>query len=551
MSLLKDAVHILEGTYINKRSPESACNQIKRQKVADIYYLQHSTIQEAILVTYGDDTDVLPICDSWFLFEYVRPNSYQFPTSDHIVYLSTDYKQLAKRLMNILSTDDYTCICVGEYLQKAALLQRHDEIIQFFFEIVDDLGPEQYVCLLNGLTSLGTNTDLVKFHPQLCKILMKNGGWIVFLASCRPMGCSDNDTNFFEIDTETLIEKLVFIIALNRFNENDLNPEENEKKYHPFSLLSKYLNYQYAVGHYVFENLIAKGFIDIAKVLLNKIKHKEHEFRPIHIKEFLDGLLDEGKRSSVVSQFKDFFEAVLFKYGSIPIILKLCRPLTANISNPNMIQVDDSLLTGKLSAHLESSFGNISDLKQTVPREEGAYFVHWDYNYFQMQHIKEIAEFIAEHGVKVNNDKFVGTMFEQLIQDIPGIFNPGYSSDDEESEDDFEVDLIPVASKIAFDDYPDDELGEDENGEVVRYDVKVGYVRDVYHDRYNHFGPTYHRLSEFISTLTVQWVLNQDSKYKRMTILWYKFDYIYNVTRKVNVSIMSDSDESYYSDLSE
>ncbi|CAG2252349.1 unnamed protein product [Mytilus edulis] len=67
-SLLKAAVCKLDGTYFNlQSSSESSCDNSKRQKVSDIYVLQHNTIQEAILVSYGDDADVLPFCDLTFM----------------------------------------------------------------------------------------------------------------------------------------------------------------------------------------------------------------------------------------------------------------------------------------------------------------------------------------------------------------------------------------------------------------------------------------------------------------------------------------------------
>ncbi|VDI76029.1 Hypothetical predicted protein [Mytilus galloprovincialis] len=258
ISLLKEAVRKLEGTRINKRSSESACNNAKRRKVSDIYVLQHNTIQEVILLSYGQDSDVLSLCDARFLFNYIRPKDYELSPSDNMVYLFTDSKLIAKKLISLLSTE----------------------------------------------------------------------------------------------------------------------------------------------------------------ALFTNIKQKEQDISPIHIKEFLDGLLDEGKRSSVVSQFKEFFEAVLFKYGSIAIILQLCRPLTGNISNPNIKQVDDILLTGKLSAYLESSFEEESYMEKTDIRENGAYFVHKDYDYLEMKNINDITKFI---GVKVNVDKFVRTMFDTLVTDTARI----------------------------------------------------------------------------------------------------------------------------------
>ncbi|VDI17071.1 Hypothetical predicted protein [Mytilus galloprovincialis] len=547
ISLLKEAVRRLDGTYLIKQSSsESSCNNSKRRKVSEIYVRQHFTVKEAILITYGEDVDILSFCDFRFLFEYIRPRGYKFSTSDHMVHHLTDYKLLAKKLISVLSTDDCTCISVGVYLQKVGLMQSDDKLIPFFFETLEDVKPDQYVCLLNGLTNLGKNAHLIKFHPQLCTKIINNGGWIVFLASHRPIGWSYNDTNFFEIETNTLIEKLIFMMTLNRFNGKDPNSKENERKCHPLSSLSTFVNYHYAIGNYVFENLIAKGFIDTAEILLIAITQKEHEINPIHIKEFLDGLLDRGKRASVVSKFKGFFESVLFKYGSILTVLQLCRPLTSNITDSNILLVDDNLLTGKLSAHLESTFGDKSDLKQTVPKESGAYFVHWDYNYFQMGYIDDIARFVLEHGVKVSNDKFVRTMFEKLVSYTPRIeeiFHAGrfeleslFQNEDEED--------VAIAKTIVLDDYPDEEIGEDENGSVVYRNLKDIFVRRVYQEHCILFGPTYHRLFEFLSFLMVRWYTNEDSKYERMTILREKFDQLFYITREKDMFCEFDSHDS-------
>lgn len=99
---LKEAVRKLEGIYINNRSSESASNHAKLPEVSDIYDLQHNTIKEAILVSYGDDADVLSFCDTVFLCEYIRPKEYKQFVDNQMVFLFCDYMLIAKKLISML-----------------------------------------------------------------------------------------------------------------------------------------------------------------------------------------------------------------------------------------------------------------------------------------------------------------------------------------------------------------------------------------------------------------------------------------------------------------
>ncbi|CAG2252350.1 unnamed protein product [Mytilus edulis] len=344
---------------------------------------------------------------------------------------------------------------------------RHDKLIQYFFQTIEDVKLEHYVCLINGLTSYGRNSDLVLFHPKLCKEILVHSGLTVFNLFCRPIGWISNCTNFVEVSTDLLMKKLYSMITFCELNENGQEFKENNMKHYRYLSTSELANGRYVVGHYVFEILIKKGVdttCTIAKTLFTHLKNNAKTINPKCLKEFLDGLLDDGNRSSIVSQFKEFFEAVLFKYGSIPIVLQLCRPLTTSVSSPNIIYVDAKLLAGKLSAYLESAGGKGAKLKllsSIEERDNGSYFVHWDDNYFESKSIEAIAKFIAEHGVNFNNDKFVRLMYEQLVS------NKEEHSDGEESEydksestsddarnvdEDGEHSLIN-SEKIVFDDY--------------------------------------------------------------------------------------------------
>lgn len=331
-------------------------------------------------------------------------------------------------------------------------------------------------------------------------------------------------------------------------NENGKESKEKDSEcYRSFSF-SEIAYGRYAIGNYVFENLIAKGFLDIVVTLFINLKQNAVRISPKDIKEFIDGLLDEGKRSSIVSQFRDFFEELLFKYGSIPTILQLCRPLTASISSPNIIKVDDRLLTGKLSAYLESSAGHMPVLKMLTRAEsrEDAYIVYWDDYYFEMKCIDDIAKFIAEHGFNSNNEKFVRLMYEQLVSDEEEISHddePESTSHGEKNRDEDEEHAFRNCKKVVFDDYPEDELRVDEKGEIVYSRVSVGLVKKVYSET-PLFRTTYSRLLKFLSHLTLHWV--PCTSCKRMSILQSKFESLHYCTDPDLEE--SDSDDSYDSD---
>lgn len=332
------------------------------------------------------------------MYQYIRPKGYANSLDEHIIFC--DYKHIASTLINLLSTDDITFTIVGCYLALVALLQRRDEIIKFFFQNLRDFKPNEYACLINGLTSFGSNPALVKFHPNLCKEILIHAGMQVFRAFCRPIGWTENDTDFIEIETNVLMKKLYHIIDTSRLKENCQELEESIGGFYYIFKMFDSKGSRYNVGYYVFEILITKGFLDIVESLFEKVRQNSQKIIPMHVKEFVDGLLDGGKRSCIVSQFKEFFEAVLFKYGSIPTVLQFCIPSTSTITKPNLIKVDDRLLTGKLSAYLESACElGLNPKLPAESRENGAYFVYCDNDYLKKQNNKIIDDFLFKYGL--------------------------------------------------------------------------------------------------------------------------------------------------------
>lgn len=348
---------------------------------------------------------------------------------------------------------------------------------------------------------------LVEFHPKLCKEIMSHAGLNVFLAFCRPLGLVDNDTIFVEMETDSLIKTLFKFFS---------RLDENSQKYDRWCLFPEFLglvNDQYAIGNYVFEILIAKGFANIVELFLTNLKQSIFQINLMDIKEFLDGLLNKGERSSIVSQFKTFFEAVLFKYGSIPVILQVSRPLTSSISSQNIIKVDEKFLAGKLSAYFESSSssGIAHSLKmfgKADIRENGTYYVFWDNHYFEKKFENEIAKYFLKYGFNSNNDKLVQIMYEQFVS-----YDDEQITDEESEDDDLDKCTDEVTSqegaaedcgvngkKIVFDDYPADEFRVNANGMIIHSQGRVGSLKKIFFDPME--GPTYNsRLYKFLSFL--------------------------------------------------
>ncbi|VDH97319.1 Hypothetical predicted protein [Mytilus galloprovincialis] len=552
-SFLKEAVRTLEATYFTKKSSILDRDQLKRSKFSVKYVLQHNTIKEAILLSYGDDVDVLSFCEFGFLFEYIRPIGFKDPLNDHAVFLFVEYQPLINKLITMLNIDNKTCTNVGIYLKTIALLQRRNDIIQFFFQNIEDNKPKRYACLLNGLTCFGKNADLVKFYPKLCKDIMMHFGLTVFLSFCRPKGWTENSPRFLVIETDFLVKTLTTVIATGKLDENCHESKEHTRDLFIISELAKS---RYEVGNYVYENLIEKGFLDVVENVFTNLKQNAQKISSMHVKEFLDGLLDEGKRSSIVSQFKDFFESLLFKYGSFPTILELCIPSSSTVSSPNIIKIDDKFLTGKLSAYLESSLDSDFESKIVPPavhREEGAYIVYWDHDYFEMKHIDLLVKYCIDHGFRSNNENFVRLFYERLVSD-----EDENSDDDESVNDDSEGGLddennedegISNYTKVIFDDYPDDEIEVDENGRIVNINVCLGYVKRVYSEcgNFHPFNkPTYSRLVKFLSKFKMSRLVGKVTEFKRMAILQQKFEYLLTSLTLQSDSSDSDDYETYF-----
>lgn len=216
------------------------------------------------------------------------------------------------------------------------------------------------------------------------------------------------------------------------------------------------------------------------------------------------------------------------------------------MSNPNIIKVADRFLKGKLCAYLESACGVKLVLKLAQPeihRENGAYCVYWDDDYFDMGYICLIAEFCLEHDFRSNNCEFVRTLYDQLVS------HKEEKSENEERTNDNSVISLEHGKKEDADDENSanytkavDELEGDEN--ILR----TGSVKRVHSENTPDypFRRTYSRLHKFLSHYRDYSFIGNITKCKCMALLRRKFaSLLYSITPDQELSD-SDDFEDYF-----
>lgn len=130
----------------------------------------------------------------------------------------------------------------------------------------------------------------------------------------------------------------------------------------------------------------------------------------------LDGFTDYGKHFDVISANYDFCEECLFKYGSTPVVLSLCRPSSYEGSD-QLIEIDNQLLANKLIENLKYTEEDFADFdhKHTPSksyfyrpcRSDTRYFFFEDTDYFNMTYFDDIARYIYNYGVLDNDEEFI------------------------------------------------------------------------------------------------------------------------------------------------
>ncbi|XP_052100144.1 uncharacterized protein LOC127734338 isoform X1 [Mytilus californianus] len=363
--LIKEAFSHLKETYMIEQPYPILHLNGKRSKLSDTYMLQHSTVKEAILISYADDVGVSH-CDAKFIYDYVRPKGFRDQISEDMTFIFTDCKPLVLKLHSIAS-GHRACFSIGQYLKMTGLKNRNDTRIKYFFEEAKGkIKIKQYAFILDGLTDFGTENDFILFHPDISKRIVLYGSADIVCSFCKPMECPLINNGFVKVKGNVLYTRLLSILIGETFHEYETGSENEELNYikegvefnHCMVYDNSNIHYDHVqkIGNYVYKLLFIDGGKKVAEMILFNLVVKQCLINPLIVKHFLNGLTDSGRRLDFVIYYQAFSKIMIFLFASIPVVLNLCRPCTHPEESPLFIKIDDTLMARKLAAQLEPTF---------------------------------------------------------------------------------------------------------------------------------------------------------------------------------------------------
>ncbi|XP_071166768.1 uncharacterized protein [Mytilus edulis] len=474
--LIKEAFSHLKATYMIEQYSMLHLNW-KRSKLSDTYMLQHSTVKEAILISYADFVG-FSHCDAEFIYDYVRPKGFRDQKSEDMTFIFTDCKPLVKKLLS-LASGNRACFSIGKYLKITGLKNRNDTMINHFFEEAKEkIRIKQYAFILDGLTDFGSENDFILFHPDISKRIVLYGSADVVCSFCKPMECPLSNDGFVQVKDRTLHTRLYYMLIGETFHEYETGSEREGLNYlkedvefnHCMELYSNKRNDFFydvqKIGNFVYQLLFIDGGKKVSEMLLFDLVAKQCTIHPCIVKHFFDGLTDSGRRVDFVKFYQAFSKIMVFPFASIPVVLNLCRPCTHPEESNNFIKIDDILLASKLAAQFEPS--DIYEYPELIIpgetfRNNGAYVIYLDKSYYKKEYIKDIAEYVFKYGVQTKNQSFLKTIFDRFVIYETRVINfnspledneeGDYVLDDDsddDSDDDWEryIDVEEVSSDI-------------------------------------------------------------------------------------------------------
>ncbi|CAC5398380.1 unnamed protein product [Mytilus coruscus] len=228
--LISEAFSHLKETYMIEQPYPILHVNGKRSKLSDTYILQHSTVKEAILISYADDVD-FSHCDAKFIHDYVRPKGFRDQISKDMTFIFTDCKPLVLKLLSI-ATGHRACFSIGQYLKMTGLKNRNGTMIKYFFEEAKKkIRRKQYAFILDGLTDFGTENDFILFHPDISKHIVLYGSGDVVCSFCKPMECPLMNNGFVKVKGHVLYTRLHAMLIGETFHEYETDSENEELNY--------------------------------------------------------------------------------------------------------------------------------------------------------------------------------------------------------------------------------------------------------------------------------------------------------------------------------
>ncbi|CAG2243113.1 unnamed protein product [Mytilus edulis] len=222
----------------------------------------------------------------------------------------------------------------GEYIRKCIIEKRYASFVKTFLERLSTLSPppDKMKDFLNGLTRRGTclmnlmtNSDIVRDSA------LKYAEYNVFCLIFRPKSLTVNHYKFYQLDDETLQEKLISII--------------NENK--NFKIIAEIGNFLYRIGVEEGNFIFVERFLDS---ILERYCHLVDHYK---IRYIIDGMSAKGRRKEVVSRFIEFMQTNLLTFGSIKTIIGLWEVIKTEINKNDENNTPlMSILEHKFNDHL-------------------------------------------------------------------------------------------------------------------------------------------------------------------------------------------------------
>ncbi|VDI15403.1 Hypothetical predicted protein [Mytilus galloprovincialis] len=186
------------------------------------YFFKHTTILEAVLLSYGDnflknmsfselECQVYK-CPAQLkvIKEYVRPKGYKILPTEQEFTISVGSDLLIQGLVEFLKSDR-NAIEIGKYLHKVALKSSYDNLIASFFERAN-LNSFQGLTierLLDGLTKRGSCSLFSIHHRNILYQYINYISFQVFIKDVRPARLQQIGDEFFKFSHEVLIRRLI------------------------------------------------------------------------------------------------------------------------------------------------------------------------------------------------------------------------------------------------------------------------------------------------------------------------------------------------------
>ncbi|CAC5399408.1 unnamed protein product [Mytilus coruscus] len=331
---------------------------------------------------------------------------------------------------------------IGQYLFDMGIRNELDSFVNMFlsslsscFLETEKISPDLMKFFFDGLTFHGEWSEAVSRYFDFCKTyLFKYGSYAVILSFVKPSSNTDKcNWTFVPVKDELLVKKLIEIFFKTWNCVSDDEEEEyefhvrNKCKHVIMECLhqpqSHIMRWQIKdpslekIGEYLYS--IMEKDSDFVNLILFQLIYITNRYyvNPFIMMSLLDGLTDHGKHFDVISANYDFCTECLFKYGSTPVVLSLCRPSSYEGSDQDIVRVDNQLLANKLIENLKYTDEDFAEFDyKYVPSEKCCYrpcrsnirYIFFeDEDYFEMTYFYNIASYIYNYGVLENDEEFI------------------------------------------------------------------------------------------------------------------------------------------------